>query len=131
MWVSDEHLNLNKNLSGGSGRGGRGEYIERTYVKGVKPNAYDCVQGGRGSSNLAIFMRMYYVDDPKTNISFPLIRTLNVCISGVRNISFSQNFAYVLNEWYVLRINWRLNKQCSQNPIKHLCSSYFPSYFSS
>ena len=97
--MSDEHLNLNKNLLGGSGRrGGRGEYIERTYVKGVKPNAYDGVQGGRGSSNVAIFMRMYYVDDPKTNISFPLIRTLNVCISGVRNISFSQNFAYVLNE---------------------------------
>ena len=28
----------------------------------------------------------------------PLIRTRILCVSGVRNVGFSKNFAYVLNE---------------------------------
>ena len=33
----------------------------------------------------------------KTNISEPLIRTRTCAYQGVRNVSFSENFAYVLN----------------------------------
>ena len=33
------------------------------------------------------------------NISYPLIST-RTCVSGVRNISISVNFAYALKEWY-------------------------------
>ena len=35
----------------------------------------------------------------KTNISNPLIRTRTCAYQGVRNVSFSENFAYVLNGW--------------------------------
>ena len=35
----------------------------------------------------------------ETNISYPLIRTSTCAYQGVRNVSFSENFAYVLNEW--------------------------------
>ena len=35
----------------------------------------------------------------KINISYPLIRTRTCAYQGVRNVSFSENFAYVLNEW--------------------------------
>ena len=34
----------------------------------------------------------------KTNISYPLMRTRTCVYQGVRNVSFSENFAYVLNE---------------------------------
>ena len=33
----------------------------------------------------------------KTNISNPLIRIRTCAYEGVRNVSFSENFAYVLN----------------------------------
>ena len=33
----------------------------------------------------------------KTNVSNPLIRTRTCAYQGVRNVSFSENFAYVLN----------------------------------
>ena len=36
---------------------------------------------------------------PKTNISNPLILTRTCAYQGVRNVSFSENFAYVLNGW--------------------------------
>ena len=54
----------------------------------------------------------------KTNISNSLIRTLTCAYQGVRNVSFSENFAYVLNGWppvpslikkfktFVLTITW-------------------------
>ena len=35
----------------------------------------------------------------KTNISYPLIRTRTCAYQGVRNVSFLESFAYVLNEW--------------------------------
>ena len=39
----------------------------------------------------------------KTNNCFPLIRTcVYVCISGGKNVGFSENFAYVLNRWFLL-----------------------------
>ena len=34
----------------------------------------------------------------KTNISYPLIRTRMYPYQGVRNVSFQENFSYVLNE---------------------------------
>ena len=34
----------------------------------------------------------------KTNISYPLIRTRSCAYQEVRNVSFSENFAHVLNE---------------------------------
>ena len=38
----------------------------------------------------------------KTNISYSLIRTRSCAYQGVRNISFSKNFAYVLNKWSLI-----------------------------
>ena len=35
----------------------------------------------------------------KTNISYPLIRTRRCAYQGVGNVSYSENFAYVLHEW--------------------------------
>ena len=35
----------------------------------------------------------------KTNISNPLIRTRTCGYQGVRNVSFSEHFAYVVNGW--------------------------------
>ena len=35
----------------------------------------------------------------KTNISYPLIHTRTCAYQGVRNVSFSENFAHVLNGW--------------------------------
>ena len=35
----------------------------------------------------------------KTNISNPLIRTHTCAYQGIRNVSFLENFAYVLNGW--------------------------------
>ena len=35
----------------------------------------------------------------KTNISNPLIRIRTCAYQGVRNVSFSENFAYLLNGW--------------------------------
>ena len=32
--------------------------------RGGQPNAYDCIQGGKGGLILAIFEGTYYVDDP-------------------------------------------------------------------
>ena len=44
---------------------------------------------------------IYYVRKifRKTNISYPLIRTRTCEYQGVRNVSFSENFAYLLNGW--------------------------------
>ena len=36
----------------------------------------------------------------KTNISNPLIRIRTCAYQGVINISFLENFVYVLNEWF-------------------------------
>ena len=36
---------------------------------------------------------------PKTNISNLLIHTRTCAYQGVRNVSFSEDFAYVLNGW--------------------------------
>ena len=41
----------------------------------------------------------------KTNISYPLIRTHTCAYQGVRNISFSDNFAYVLSGWPFINQN--------------------------
>ena len=35
--------------------------------------------------------------------SYPLIRIRTCVYQGVRNVSFSENFAYVLNEWHLWR----------------------------
>ena len=36
----------------------------------------------------------------KTNISYPLIQTRTCAYQGLRNVSFSENVLYVLNEWF-------------------------------
>ena len=38
----------------------------------------------------------------KTNISNPLIHTHTYAYQGIRNVSFSENFVYVLNVWPLL-----------------------------
>ena len=42
----------------------------------------------------------------KTNISYPLIRKRTCTYQGVRNVSFSENFMYVLNEWPLFYFLW-------------------------
>ena len=42
----------------------------------------------------------------KTNISNPLIRTSTCAYQGVRNVSFSENFAYVLNGWLFMTFSY-------------------------
>ena len=42
----------------------------------------------------------------KTNISNPLIRTRTCVYQEVRNVSFSENFAYGLNEWPPMNMYW-------------------------
>ena len=48
---------------------------------------------------------IYYVRDffRKTNNSYPLIRTCTCAVQVVRNVSVSETFADVLNEW---SLNW-------------------------
>ena len=50
----------------------------------------------RGSSNGPSFKYVRKIFR-KTNISNPLTRTPTCAHQGVRNVSFSENFAYVLN----------------------------------
>ena len=50
----------------------------------------------------------------KTNISNPLIRTCTCAYYEVRNVSFSEDFAYVLNLW----------------PLSHIISSALHDYYS-
>ena len=44
----------------------------------------------------------------KTNTSYPLIRarTCMCTYQGVRNVSFSENFSYVLNEWSLAHMSY-------------------------
>ena len=44
----------------------------------------------------------------KTNISYPLICTRTYAYQGVKNVSFSENFAYVLNGWPLGSLFFRL-----------------------
>ena len=44
----------------------------------------------------------------KANISNPLMRTRTGACQGVRNVSFSGNFAYVLNGWPLL-MSWKFS----------------------
>ena len=39
----------------------------------------------------------------KIKISNPMIYTLKSAYQGVRNVSFPENFAYVLTEWSVMK----------------------------
>ena len=52
-----------------------------------------------GNRGLGIIHLVRTQNFSKTTISHPLIRTLTFAYQGVRNVSFSENFAYVLNEW--------------------------------
>ena len=45
----------------------------------------------------------------KTNISNRLIRTRTCAYQGVRNVSFSENFAYVLNGWHQTKYQMYFN----------------------
>ena len=40
-----------------------------------------------------------------TNISYPLVHTRTCAYKELRNVSFSENFAYVLNESFLSKIN--------------------------
>ena len=51
----------------------------------------------------------------KTNISNPLIGTRTCAYQGIRNVSFSENFAHVLNGWHQRQYNLKkdsLTKFC-------------------
>ena len=53
----------------------------------------------------------------KANISYPLIHTLTCVYQVVKNFSFSENFAYLLNEW---SLRWY---DCSSNVEIHFLSN--------
>ena len=60
----------------------------------------------------------------KTNISYPLIRTRMCAYQGVRNVSFPENFAYVLNGWPLIELFCRelsrfLAHKC---PLRFYCA---------
>ena len=50
----------------------------------------------------------------KSNISHPLIRTRTCAYQGVRNDSFSENFAYLLNEWFLTENLFCVPGKCAQ-----------------
>ena len=50
----------------------------------------------------------------KTNISYPLIGTCTYAYQGVRNISFSETFAYVINKWSLCFASKILERPCSR-----------------
>ena len=62
----------------------------------------------------SVYVHKYF---RKTNIFYPLIRKHTCAYQKVRNVAFSENFAYVLNEW-------SLSENCIQVKWKHLTSSY-------
>ena len=45
---------------------------------------------------ILLYVRKFF---RKTNTSYPLVCTRMFAYEGVRNVSFSENFAYILNEW--------------------------------
>ena len=49
----------------------------------------------------------------KTNIPYPLIRTRTCVYQGVRNVSFPESFAYVLNEWSLFLVSFLMTKDQS------------------
>ena len=58
---------------------------------------------GKISSWLGIIHLVRSKTFRKTKISYPLIRTPMCVYQGVRNVSFSENFAYVLNECSLIK----------------------------
>ena len=68
---------------------------------------------------------IYYIHKHfrKTNISYPLILKRTCAYQGVRNVSFSENFASVLNEWSLNRDI--IMERRIQYPIKHLWKNIF------
>ena len=69
----------------------------------------------------------------KTYISYPLIQKRKCAYQGVRNVSFSENFANVLNEWFLS--DRRLTENEIEQNITHCLKSvqirsYFWSVFS-
>ena len=52
-----------------------------------------------GVHSFSAYAILFYFFFEKTNIFYPLISTRTCAYQEVRNISFSENFAYILNEW--------------------------------
>ena len=55
----------------------------------------------------------------KTNISYSLVWTRTCAFQGARNDSFSENFAYALNEWSIWWRFWRKNV-CTKSSSIHV-----------
>ena len=53
---------------------------------------------------------------PKNNISYPLISTRTFAYQVVGNVSFSENFPHLLNEWFLRRnnLNYQIDR-CHDN----------------
>ena len=52
-----------------------------------------------------------------------------VCVLGVRNVSFSENFGHVLNEWSLSSKNWVNFGQKTKNSINFLPTELFCNNF--
>ena len=70
---------------------------------------------------ILLYVRKFF---RKTNTSYPLVCTRMFAYEGVRNVSFSENFAYILNEWspHRLSVVRNLSFFACRNPIKLLKS---------
>ena len=54
----------------------------------------------------------------KTNIANPLVRRRTCAYQGVKNVSFSENFTYVLNGWSPIQHLKLYIFACSQRPMR-------------
>ena len=71
--------------------------LSRTNLRECPQRMQLSAQQGQNTKRLSIkYVRKI---SRKTNISNPLIRTRKSAYQGVRNVSFSENFAYVLHGW--------------------------------
>ena len=71
--------------------------LSRTNLRECPRRMQLSAQQGQNTKGLSIkYVRKI---SRKTNISNPLIRTRKSAFQGVRNVSFSENFAYVLHGW--------------------------------
>ena len=75
---------------------------------------YKILEGGHTFSTYAKFSE-------KTIISYPLKCTRTCVYEGLRNVSFLEKFAYVLNEWFQDRITLVIKDYDGLKDVVNIC----------